>query len=46
MHGDREWISGCPGLVEQTGLTVNGPKGSFESDGKFLKLGYSGSACR
>ena len=28
------------------GLTVNGPKGFFESDGKFLKLDYSGSACR
>ena len=46
IHWDREWISGCPGLVEQTGLTVNGPKGSFESDGTFLKLDYSGSACR
>ena len=46
MHRDRKWISGCLRLVEQRGLTVNGPRGSFESDGKILRLDYSEGGTR
>lgn len=43
-HRDGKWIQGGQGwwrINPGTGLTVKGPKGSFQSDGKVLTLDYS-----